>query len=288
MTDEAGFEMLVDGFQFVEALRVADDGRLFFSDLVGGGYHCRHPDGRVATILPDRLWIGGAIPCDDGGFICSGKGGLVRMPPGDATPVPLLTEMHGRPIVAINDIEPDEKGGLFGGTVDFAALFERGEAPAEGSFFHMDRYGEVRILREGVAISNGMDMSPDGKRLYHNESTVGLWAYDLDDAGLPADARLLMKLDDCDGLVVDAEEGIWVALWREARLLRILPDGSLDREIATPFHNAVTLSFGGPDLRYLHIGTGAAPERPNSGGVARMRVPVPGRPPRKCAIGTPG
>jgi hypothetical protein len=64
------FDIIASGFEFSEAPRVADDGSVYFSDLTGGGYYCCTPDGHMETIVPDRLWIGGAVLNESDWVIC--------------------------------------------------------------------------------------------------------------------------------------------------------------------------------------------------------------------------
>src|SRR5271156_5898582 len=60
-TMTANFEVVASGFQFVEAPRVDEDGTVYFSDLTGGGYYRCKPGLPVNTVLPGRMWIGGAV-----------------------------------------------------------------------------------------------------------------------------------------------------------------------------------------------------------------------------------
>ncbi len=270
------YETVADGFGFCEAPRVGEDGAVWFSDLTGGGYYRVKPGARPETMLPDRIWIGGATLDQGDAFVCGGKGGLVLVEGG--TPRPLLSEIAGVPVVAVNDIEADEAGGIFGGTLDFAAVFERGEVPSGGIFFHLSTDGAVTVLRDDVVASNGIGFSPDGRTLYHSESTVGVWAWDRDVRGMPTERRLLAPLDDCDGLAVDVEGGIWVACWQSARVLRLQPDGTEDRRIDLPLPHIVSMAFGGADMRELYLATGGNAEHPEAGGVIRLHVDVPGLP----------
>lgn len=268
------FERVVDGFQFVEAPRVDEQDTVYFSDLTGGGYYRRRSGRPVETLLADRMWIGGAVLDGGGGVVCSGKGGLVLVD--DAGVRPLLTEIEGEPILAVNDIEGDGRGGLFGGTIDFAAIFERGEVPRSGRFFHLAPSGEVRVLRNDVVVSNGMGFSPDGSLLYHAESTVGIWVWRIGEDGMPHSPALLAQADDCDGLAVDAEGGIWVAFWQAAEIRRYRPDGALERTIRLPFPHVVSLAFGGPDMRDLYVATGGNADHPGKGGIVKMRSDIAG------------
>jgi xylono-1,5-lactonase len=267
MTD---FEVIATGFEFAEAPRIGDDGSVYFSDLSGGGYYRCAPDGAIETILADRLWIGGAVLDESGWVICGGKGGLIAVDPKSGKTQNILTELGGVPIIAINDIEADGRGGLFGGTVDFAAVFKRGETPSGGQLFHLSATGDVSILRDGLVVSNGIGFSPDGSRLYHSESTKGIWAYALDANGMPGTPELFAAMEDSDGLAVDCEGGVWVCCWQSAEIRRYLPNGVLDRTITLPFPHLVSLAFGGPDMSDLYVTTGGNADHPGKGGVVRF------------------
>jgi sugar lactone lactonase YvrE len=279
------FTTIATGYSFAEAPRVDDDGTVYFSDLLGGGYYRCRPGKPVAPILPDRLWIGGAVLDASGSIVCGGKGGLVRLDPETCKVTPILSEIGGHPIVAVNDIEADARGGIFGGTVDFVAIFERGETPSNGVFFYLSPSGQVRVLREGLAASNGIGFSPDRRRLYHSESTRGIWVYPLGPDGMPGAPEMFAKLDDCDGLAVDSEGAVWVACWRSAELHRFRSDGTLERTVSLPFANLVSVAFGGADLHQLYVSTGDTADR--KGGVVRIRVDVPGQREFKSKLGGP-
>jgi sugar lactone lactonase YvrE len=275
-TDVADFEVVARGFHFCEALRIEEEGTVWFSDLTGGGMYSVR-DGIIRTRLADRIWIGGATLDQAGAFVCSGRGGLVLVDV-EGRERPLLTEIANEPIIAVNDIEADERGGLFGGTIDFRAVFERQEKPTGGCFFHLATDGVLTVFRDDVVTSNGIGFSPDQTTLYHSESTVGLWAWRRDTRGMPADRRLLVALDDCDGLAVDVEGFIWVAFWKQAAIVRFRPDGEIDRRITLPLPSAISLAFGGCDRRDLYVTTSADSAAPDAGGVIRLRVEVPGLP----------
>jgi D-xylonolactonase len=275
----AALDIVASGFTFCEAPRIDEDGAVWFSDLTGGGMYSVQ-NGVVRTRLADRLWIGGATLDRDGAFVCAGKGGLVLV---DTQGIarPLLTEIAGEPIIAVNDIEADEQGGLFGGTIDFGAVFERKEQPSGGRFFHLATDGTLTLLRDDVIASNGIGFSPDGTTLYHSESHVGLWAWRRDSTGMPVERRLLAPLDDCDGLAVDGAGDVWVAFWRQAELVRFHPDGTVAQRIALDVPHTVSLAFGGDDRRDLYVTTGAGPDAKDAGGVIRLRVETPGLPPHR-------
>lgn len=276
---EVAFEIVAGGFQFCEAPRADEDGTVWFSDLTGGGYYRCRPGAAPETMLPGRLWIGGATRDAGEAVLCGGKGGLVLLRDGVAQPI--LSEIDGKPIVAVNDIEADATGAIYGGTIDFGAVFERGEAPSGGILFRLDPSGGLAILRDDMVASNGIGFSPDGSTMYHSESTVGIWEWTMRDGVAAGAPRLLATADDCDGLAVDAEGGIWVAFWREAVLRRYRPDGSVERTVNLPFPNLVSLTFGGPGGGDLYVATGG---EDGKGGVIRIRSDVPGLPVHRSAF----
>lgn len=275
------FDVLATGYQFVEAPRVDHDGTLYFSDLLGGGFFSRGTDGVVRMVLADRRWIGGAVFDDSQCIIVSGEGGLAKLDPRSGVATALLTELDGRPIVAVNDIEADLQGGLFGGSIDFGAILDRQETPRPGHLFHLAASGDLTLLRDDVVGSNGMDISPDGKYLYHSESTRGVWRYPMSAQGMPGAAQLLVQLDDSDGLVVDSAGRLWVACWQAAKILRFGPDGTFDQAIDLPFPHVVSLCFGGADLMDVYVSTGMSAQQRGGGGIIRFKSDVPGQPTRR-------
>src|SRR5271168_5137258 len=70
------FEQILDGFVFLEAPRVDDQGNLWFSEVMNGGVYRLSPDGEVEGFITDRKYIGGLVLTEDGGFIASGRTGL--------------------------------------------------------------------------------------------------------------------------------------------------------------------------------------------------------------------
>ncbi len=281
MTDPA-FEIVVQGFQFCEAPRADREGCVLFSDLTGGGLYRVCSDGAVETILAARDWIGGATLDRDDAVLCSGRGGLVLVRNGIAKPI--LEAMHGRSIIAVNDIEADAAGAIYGGTIDFAAILEREETPGMGALFHLTPGGALTILRDDVVASNGIGFSPDGAIMYHAETGVGIWAWTMRNGVAAGPPALFAKADDCDGLAIDVEGGVWAAFWAEAVLRRYRADATVDRVIALPFPSLVSLSFGGPDLMDLYVTTGGNAARPQAGGVIRIRSDVPGLAPHRSAF----
>jgi sugar lactone lactonase YvrE len=269
-------EVLASGYQFVEAPRVDEHGAVYYSDLTAGGVYRRSADGAIQRFLPDRKWIGGIVFNADGAVLCSGRGGIVRLDVATGDSRPVLVQIRNAAIDAVNDIEADARGALYGGTIDFTSILERGAPPVPGVFFRIEPTGEVRVIRDDVVASNGIAFSPDGSLLYHAESTRGVWVYDIDGAGQPRNPTMFAEIADCDGVAVDSEAALWVARWQAGEIVRYRADGTVNRRLKLPYPYVVSLTFGGADLCDLIVTTGGEPGATRHGAVLRVRCDVPG------------
>lgn len=272
------FDIVAQGYEFIEAPRVSPQGDLWFADLTGGGVYRQRQGHPVEAMLPGRQWVGGLVFDESGAVICGGRGGIVAFDPATGAARDLLSHIDGAPIVAVNDMEGDGRGGFFAGTIDFAAIFERGEAPAAGTFFHMSAQGEVTVLRRDVFASNGIATSPCGRWLYHSETSRGVWRYPLDAGGLPGPGELVIPLEDSDGLALDTSGNLWIACWSTGTLKQFSPAGLCLQSLSFGYPHIVSVAFASTDPDYLYITTGGNVDRPGAGDVLRMRVDVPGLP----------
>lgn len=272
------FTVVAEGYAFIEAPRVAPDGTVWFADLLGGGVYRVPPGGAVEMALPDRIWVGGMLLDESGKAVCGGRGGMVVVDPETRTATPWLTEIEGQPIIAVNDMEGDGRGGFFAGTLDFVSVFEKGLPPEPGMLFHATAEGEVTVLRRDVFASNGIATSACGRFLFHSETSRGVWRYPLLDSGMPdiAAGKLVLEVPDSDGLVVDAEGSFWLACYGEPRLLRCSPDGEILTSLTMPYDHIICPAFGPGDPHGLYVATGGKNPDDRKGAVVRLEVEVPG------------
>jgi sugar lactone lactonase YvrE len=278
------FSILATGYCFLEAPRVAGE-HVWFTDLLLGGVHRLAPDGRVDIFLPDRHHVGGLAVNADGRIICGGPGGLVWLDPLTGASGVLLDEIDGEPFTGANDFIPDGRGGLYFGTLSKGADYS--QEPQLTQLYRIDPERRVTKLADGLKFANGLGLSPDGRRLYHVESLLGVFVYNVLADGTLADKALFNAREDGDGLAVDAEGGVWIAHFASAEIARYHPDGVLDRRIAMPHKAVSSVAFGGPDWRDLYVTTagdhgieslftGELPPREAS--LFQARSDIPGRP----------
>lgn len=249
------FELIASGFGLTEA-PMFDSRGLWFSDMAVGGLRCLRSDGRVDAWFADRKMIGGIVMNRGGALLCSGSGGLVWFDPATESTGTLLDSINDEPIGGINDMIADVRGRLYFGTVDHPSMF-RGEPLGPGGLYRLDPDGQVTMLHGGLRFSNGFGISPDGTKLYHNDSSVGTRVFELaPDGSLGRDA-FLIEDGDCDGLAVDQDGGVWIAKIGAGSIVRVTPNGATDFEVSVPGGHVTSLCFGGADGRDLYVSTAA-------------------------------
>jgi sugar lactone lactonase YvrE len=154
----------------------------------------------------------------------------------------------------MNDGGCDPQGRFYCGTMAYD------QRPGAGSLYRLDPDGSIDTVLTDVTISNGLQWSADGSRAYYNDTpTSQVTVFDFDaDHGTLATPRRFVGIDGPgapDGMAIDSEDGIWIALWGGSAVHRYAPSGELTTVIEVPVSNVSCCTFGGPDLRTLYITT---------------------------------
>jgi sugar lactone lactonase YvrE len=178
-----------------------------------------------------------------------------------------------RPDMRMNDGYCDAQGRFWAGTMRL------GKREPVAGLYRLDPDRRVTTVLTGVCTSNGIDWSPDGKTMYYIDSGFQtIDAFDMDPgSGELRNRRNVVRYTPKgghgDGLVVDAEGHLWVALWGGSAVHRYSPQGELELVIEVPATQVTKPAFGGPDLEDLYITTAAArhPEEPLAGDLFRVR-----------------
>jgi gluconolactonase len=268
-------ETIAHGYGLIEGPRVDPEGRLFFSDVPRGGVYCRLPDGSIETVVPKRRGVGGIALHADGGLVLSGRN-ICHVRAGETR---LLFERDD--VAGWNDIFTDAAGRVLAGSLR-SDPFGRDAGAEPGDLWRIDAPGRGTRLYGDVKLSNGIGLSPDGTRLYHSDSVPGeILVHELSPDGDAKRRRVLARLESGvpDGLAVDEQGGVWVAVYGGGRVARYSADGELEREIEVPASSVTSLCFGGPDRRDLYITSADNTEAPERRGtIFRTRSPVAGLP----------
>ena len=160
----------------------------------------------------------------------------------------------------------------------------------DGALYRLDPDLSVVVVLDGVTISNGVDWSPDGSRAYYTDTeTYRIDVFDYDAAaGLTRRRRFAEIPSDVgrpDGLTVDAQGGVWVAVNRGGAVRRYTSDGHPDEVIEVPARKVTACAFGGPGLDELFITTSreglAADDDPLAGALFRVVPGARGEPVRE-------
>lgn len=222
--------------------------RLIWVDILGSRVHTWDPATGRRTVLATGQHVGAAKPRAGGGLVVNLRDGIGLYDTAGAFRWLVRDPVPGR---RGNDAAVAPDGSLWAGTMRYD------EAPGGGTLTRIAPDGTTAVLLDEVTVSNGTGWSPDGTRIHYVDSptrrvdilrTEGEhiverreWAAVEPGAGYP------------DGLTVDADGCVWVALWDGAQIRRYTPDGRLDRTVELPVQRPTACAFGGPDLRDLYI-----------------------------------
>jgi sugar lactone lactonase YvrE len=188
----------------------------------------RHVGAVAAALRPRRE--GGLVVALERGFALVGPDGAVEV----------LPEVWSDPGVRMNDGATDPHGRFYCGSMAYDM------APGAGALYRLDPDGEVSLILSSVSCSNGLAWSPDHTTAYYVDSlTYRVDAFDYD--GELSNRRPFATIDRDhgmpDGLTVDSEGGIWVALWGGSAVRRYGPDGALDEVLTRPVTQVTAGTF---------------------------------------------
>ena len=251
-------------------LRLVD---LFAGDvlsLADDGTVTRRHVGSIAAALRPRVGGGAVIALERGFALEDADGTLTRLP-----------EVWADPSVRMNDGGAAPDGSFYCGSMAYD------QRTGAGSLYRLALDGSVDVALAGVTISNGLAWSPDGSLAYYNDTPTGRigvfdWAPETGLTGLRTFVDIPSADGFPDGLTVDSEGGVWVALYAGGAVRRYTPNGNLDAVIEVSAHRVTACTFGGDDLSRLFITTsreGLAPgEDPLAGSIFAVDTGVAGLP----------
>lgn len=153
----------------------------------------------------------------------------------------------------LNDAKVGPDGAIWVGSMRIDA------SRPSGALYRVLRDGSFEPKETGLAVSNGLDWSPDKKTLYFIDTVPRtVYSYDISPGTGPlSNKRVFATIAEGEGrpggITVDAQGGVWVAVWDGWRINRYRPDGSLDKSIELPVPRPTSLAFGGDKLDTLYI-----------------------------------
>lgn len=147
-----------------------------------------------------------------------------------------------------------------------------------GNLWRVDPSGEFVLLESNMGTTNGIEVSPDNKTLYVNESVQrNVWAYDLSPTGEISNKRLLIQFEDfgMDGMRCDIEGNLYITRHGKGTVAKVSPEGKLLQEIVMSGSKPSNIAFGGKDGRTAYV------TLQDNGNIDSFRVELPGRAFRK-------
>ena len=234
---------------------------LYWTDWYGPTIHRKRwgQDKVESWTIPNETVLGSFVFAGGGRLLLAVDSGLVLFDPRTGQATPFANPDGGREGIVYNDSKLDRFGRLWVGT------YELTEQDPRGILYCVTPDGTATIGDSGFPSCNGPAFSPDGRTMYFSDS-VGrrILAYDVSpqsrkltnrrvfasfgpDEGLP------------DGLTVDAEGGLWCALYGGSCVMRFLPDGVLHSRYDLPCPIVAAPGFGGPEMNILFVATGWSP-----------------------------
>jgi sugar lactone lactonase YvrE len=233
---------------------------------------------RAATVIRYRAHSGFVIATENGLVVADD--GLTMFEP--------LAEVVQNPTVRTNDGGCDPLGGFVIGTMSYD------EQPNGGAVYRVTPDGRVTDILAPVSISNGMQWSADGSRVYYIDTpTRRVDVFHVDPhTGAWSDRRTHIRIDGIpgfpDGMAIDEEGGLWIAMWGAGTVVCYDNSGRYIDTITVPGVSQVSsCAFGGDQRRTLYITSSRkglhAGTEPDAGAVFSAQTSVRGAVPAEFA-----
>ncbi len=260
-------------------------------DIMAGRLHRYDPRSDRDVVIDVGQPIGAFAPRRSGGYVLAlEKGFGVLEPSGDVRVVAPI-ETSG-PTQRMNDGKCDSAGRFWAGTMAYDFT------PGVAALYRLDADLKVTKMLDHVTLSNGLDWTDDDRTMYYIDSLAhGVDAFDFDRhaAAISRRRRVIDIASDPaapngetvpDGMTLDAEGFLWVAVFGSSEVRRYSPRGDLDCTVRLPVCAPTSCAFGGEELGDLFITTNVVFDdrrEPLAGGLFRCTPGLKGRPARLFA-----
>lgn len=263
---------------------------LYWVDILAGRVHRWRPGTAQVETAETGEPVGAAALRVSGGLVLALKSGFAVAESFGGGLERLASFEEASADLRMNDGKCDPAGRFWAGTM--AMDFREGA----GTLYRLGADGSVTRVLEGVTISNGMDWTDDGSRMYYIDSprrTIDVFDFDAE-RGRISGRRTAVRIPEeaglPDGMTLDEEGRIWVALWGGGAVRCYSPEGELLEAIEVPASRATSCCFGGEDFGVLYITSARdglsrdqLEREPEAGGLFAVRCGARGRAARRFA-----
>jgi sugar lactone lactonase YvrE len=197
--------------------------------------------------------------------------------------------LPGWPFVRLNDGRADPRGSLWVGSMrnNVRADGSNGKTGGtDGVLYRIDPNGSTSEWQRGIGIANTIAWSPDHTRFYFADTLanrVSAYNYDNSTGSIQNERPFLVDFPrgSPDGSTVDSDGYLWNCRYGGGCIVRVAPNGEIDRVIEMPTPNITTCTFGGRDLTTLYVttaGSGAPAGDRLSGSLFAIETGITGQP----------
>lgn len=266
---------------------------LWWVDLLKGKICCYSPADQTNKVYPAGEYTGAVALREKGGLVAALWSGFAFFDPDS-----------GR-IRKVTDPEPQKAGNRFNdGKCDSSGCFWAGtmkhnqnKGKGQGSLYRLNPDLSTERVLTGLTIPNGLAWDDQRGKFYHIDTglrQIRSFTFKRE-TGVLSDPEVFKTFDGengfPDGMAIDAEGGLWVALYAGGKVVRLHPENrTIDFEISLPVPKPTACTFGGKDLDELYITTGREfmtdgeiANAPLSGSLFKAAVPFRGLPASRFA-----
>lgn len=259
---------------------------LYWVDITGEAVHVFDPASRRDATHAVGQKVGTVVCRGSGWLMLAVHHGFARFDL-DTRRLEIVADPESAtPTNRFNDGKCDPAGRFWAGTMDLDGK------KGAGALYCMDPAGKVRRMLTGVSCSNGIVWSRDARTMYYIDTpTREISAFDYDNTtGEIARRRAAVRIPEAlglpDGMCIDAEDNLWVAMWGGSAVTRWNPaTGAMVASYPLPASQVTSCAFGGEKLDELYVTTAritlsaeALKREPHAGGLFRLRPGATGVP----------
>lgn len=233
-------------------------GLLYWIDVDTGDMYAYDPKERSASRVQQGEIIGGTTLQENGQLLLFMQRGQIALWSPDGGLEVRREQTAGAENTRFNDVIADPEGRVFAGTMP------EGDQP--GKFYRLDTDGSIRVVLEAVGQPNGMGFSPDRQTFYLTDTRnrcIESFRYDQQSGELRERKKFIKTPEEHgqpDGMTVDHQGNLWLALWDGSGILRYDPQGKLIEKLDLPVHNVTSLTFVGNSAYVTSAGGAHRPE----------------------------